>query len=376
MHGIMVEEVPEYVSMSDFEYLQSKVPSYKELFDDFLKIEVDGIVNTAKNDEKKKRVSELVGVGVGLYYSTEVLNIDKKTIGKIERPNVRIKYQDYNAVANGKLCEIETKGTTYEHNIPPMIEHILEKKSASRNKTAFKFGTVTLLKRENNSDPSKLVVCDDPEKEVFLNDEDIFYSIASHYNFIFSLSMKSIRFNKYQKSLQKIKHEVRINKNIFKGKYIFENKTYYGTYFDKRLIFDKIKNLVDFKDSLKIFNLLTTNEGNEKYFFGVEESIIDYINSKNINLLHEYKSKKWILEENKKEVYLDIDGVIFVKSLDGSDSQIEKSYSDDEVKKILKLMIDYSEGITHKCGAPCRSEDKKGKPCEIKTYASNCHFHI
>jgi hypothetical protein len=41
----------------------------------------------------------------------------------------------------------------------------------------------------------------------------------------------------------------------------------------------------------------------------------------------------------------------------------------------LGLYKSYVSWNPHTCWAPCRSKELLGKPCEIKTYRSHCHYH-
>ena len=66
---------------------------------------------------------------------------------------------------------------------------------------------------------------------------------------------------------------------------------------------------------------------------------------------------------------------MIVKSKSGSDRQIEKIMTEEEVARRLGLYVNYLRGNPHKCGAPCTSRYLEGKPCEIRTYRGNCHFH-
>jgi len=69
------------------------------------------------------------------------------------------------------------------------------------------------------------------------------------------------------------------------------------------------------------------------------------------------------------------DGILFIKSKNGQLKEIEKQFTEDEVKKRLSELYGYKRREPHQCGASCRSREKEGNPCKIMTYRENCHFH-
>jgi len=69
------------------------------------------------------------------------------------------------------------------------------------------------------------------------------------------------------------------------------------------------------------------------------------------------------------------DGVLFIRSRDGSLPEMEEKFPESDVRARLFEFNDYLSGAGHECGAPCRSREIEGKPCEIKTYREHCHFH-
>lgn len=49
------------------------------------------------------------------------------------------------------------------------------------------------------------------------------------------------------------------------------------------------------------------------------------------------------------------------------DEQVNKNFTEEEVKHRLGNVVNFYLERPHKCGAPCRSEEKEGDPCEILT---------
>ncbi len=375
MYGIFVQEVLERVSESNFEYLQSKVPYLIGLYDEYFDIEEKKIINKCKDSENKIRVTEMVGVGTGLYFVTQTLKLDKKTIRKIPRPISKIKYLDYQAIGNGKKYEIETKGTTFSNNVRECIKDCLSKKAVNSQNVAMRCGTITLLRNINDNDYSKLVICDDEEIDKIIDDNDRIKSILYHYSLFFSFILDSKYYNKFMRYLSSKKaltRGININKSGFRGFYEHNGRKYLGAYFDKRLIIQK---LLDFynKDLSEIYEKVTIESGKNKYFLGIDENIIDFINSSKWADLINYRSEE--LKRLDNSLILDIDGIIFVKSQNGSDSQLEKNYPEEKVRETMDLIFNYLGGKTHQCGASCRSWEKEGKPCEIRVYSRFCHFH-
>lgn len=91
--------------------------------------------------------------------------------------------------------------------------------------------------------------------------------------------------------------------------------------------------------------------------------------------MDKYNSKVEIINDNNNSLFLDKDGIIVLKSKNGANKQIEDILSEDEVFHRLGLYGNYVRGESHRCGAPCRSKEIEGKPCEIQTFREHCHFH-
>ena len=139
---------------------------------------------------------------------------------------------------------------------------------------------------------------------------------------------------------------------------------------------DKIEK--NFKKNMTIsqlFNLLTEKEGNVKYYIGIDIRIINDLNSLNVNGLSSYNVEKNIVDKENIRVIQDSDGVIFITASNNSDGQVNGNFTDEEVKRRLESMVDFITRNPHECGAPCRSREKEGEPCEILTYRDHCHFH-
>jgi hypothetical protein len=184
-------------------------------------------------------------------------------------------------------------------------------------------------------------------------------------------------YNKYVRFLKQRKSgRIKINENKFFAVYSFNGRNYYGECFDYRLIRENILK-EDFNDGelSNFFEMLTKKKGITKFFIGLDENIIKAINKKDIAFLNHYNSTNEYIDQFNLEKFLDKDGILIIKSKNGEDKQLERIFTEEEVKIRLGYHIGYIKKEPHQCGAPCRSRDIKGKPCEIMTFRSNCHFH-
>ena len=116
-YGILNFEIPkDKIGENEYDYREGKLASYVCLYEDYILIDKKrGIINNAQED-MLKTVSEIIGVGVGLYYSVSLLGIEKNKIKKIARP-AEGKYLDFNFSNVQQLYECETKGTTWSDPI-------------------------------------------------------------------------------------------------------------------------------------------------------------------------------------------------------------------------------------------------------------------
>lgn len=223
---------------------------------------------------------------------------------------------------------------------------------------------------------SQCVVVDDPPNENNKIDEDNSYETQLlNYAMFLSYILDSKYYNKFIKPLKNKKlKRVRINQDKFFTQYEFNGKVYLGECFDYRLIRDDLDTFR--QNNVKgLYKYKTKQYGKTKFFIGLDIDIIDTINSKNKDFLKDYKSE-WFYSENRKSYhFLDRDGILIVKSENGADSQLENIFTEDEVKRRLGVSFNKNKGYSHKCGAPCRSKEIEGKPCDIRTYRSSCHFH-
>jgi hypothetical protein len=79
-----------------------------------------------------------------------------------------------------------------------------------------------------------------------------------------------------------------------------------------------------------------------------------------------------VIEGSEKRLIRDMDGIIFVSSKDGEDDQREKNFNEGDVRQRLSYISGSITNSPHQCGAPCRSKDKEGKPCDKLTFRQNC----
>lgn len=185
----------------------------------------------------------------------------------------------------------------------------------------------------------------------------------------------------YNRIVKVLEKKINYRKPIIKEdkiKYIFEYNglEYWGQCFDKRLILSKIRNYSEnFRNLDQLFNILTSRIGREKYFLGLDKNIIKNINKKNTSFLENYSSNDIYQSRHNIEYIQMSDGALFIKSKNGELPEMERQFPEDEVKERLIQIINRERNEWHKCGAPCKSREKEGKPCEIKTFREHCHFH-
>lgn len=375
-YAIMMWEVPPKIKESDFDYLQSKVPSLEGMLSDFIEFSTDTIYNLSNDDRVKKIVSEAVGVGLGLKYSVGLLKTNPNKFKKIGAPD-KGKYLDYSTIADSKEYEIETKGTI-SNSFSTMKKDIVEKKANPNLKSVhLRFGTISLLKNKVDTSKSKCVIIDAPPEDEAVKNDDTFMTQLQSYAIFLSYILDSTYYNRYVKPLRKGKiKRIKINNQKFFGKYKFQEKEYFGEGFDYRLVRDNLNSLAERNlDNKKLFQLLTEQVGITKIFIGLDEKVISAINKKDENFLNQYESEVIFLDDNESIKFLDKDGILIVKSKNGADTQLEEIFPESEVERRLGLYENYIKREPHQCSAPCRSRDKEGKPCEIMTFREHCHFH-
>jgi hypothetical protein len=373
-YAIWMWEVPEHIKESDFDYLQSKIPALESMVSDFINFTDNTIENLSNDDRVKKIVSEAVGVGVGLKYVSELLKTNPNKFKKIP-PAIKGKYLDYSTILNSKKYEVETKGTVSQ-SYSSFKKDILEKKKNASEEVYLRFGTIAMMKSSDSGEQSNIVIVDDPPQDIPVEKDDTFKTQLFSYATFLSRILDPKFSNDYVTALRRNKiSSIRINQNKFYAKYSFEGIDYYGECFDHRLIREHIESLrIENRNVTDIFNRLTEKVGKSKFFIGLDESILHAINLKDQTFLRQYNSQ--ISRESiYKNAFLGKDGVLIVKSVDGSDKQLESLFTEEEVFKRLRLFIDYINGTAHECGYPCTSPGIEGKPCEILTYRELCHVH-
>jgi len=365
---------PDKLGEYEFDYSQGKVPHLYGLYDDYITLGGKQLFNLAQ-EETATDVSEIIGVGVGLFYSIQLLGIEPNKIKKIKRADKQQKYLDFAFVKDQQQYEFEAKGTTYEANVKAQIEDVKLKKKDKPN-TACRFGTVTLARKRGEVGSSRVIVCDAYEK-VTVDDRYNIYDYLEYYLFIFSLILDNPLYNRLNKRVRTRKvYRGQINTNKIRGSYIISGVRYLGEYFDKRLLLEKIReNTYEGITLNALFKNLTDSIGNEKYFLGIDERVIAAINRTDIDYLDKGTDVGIRRALKDRAIIADKDGVIFVKSANGADKQVEENFTETNVKERLAILYNYSRNERHPCGAPCRSREKYGKPCEIMTFRDHCHFH-
>lgn len=375
-YAIMMQEVPKNIKESDFEYLQSKIPHLEGMYSEWIVLTKNMINNLSEDDRQQKIISEAIGVGVGLKYSVELLKVNPNSFKKI-KPAKKGKYLDYSAIVDSKEYEIETKGTVGRY-YSTMANDILEKKKDSTTDVYLKYGTITVVNKADETREVKCVIVDDPPNEDNVSEDDLFETQVKNYSLILSFILDSRYFNRFiRPALKNDYSKAKINTSKFFGRYKFKGKNYLGEYFDYRLVASHYKNKQLSTKAKKnaFFKQLTGNLGKTKMFIGVEESVLNAINEVNTGFLAQYRSEKHLTEKDSIIKFLDEDGILFVKSSNGKDEQIENIFTEEVVRERIEMYSNYVERNVHICGAPCRSKEKRGKSCAIRTYRSNCHFH-
>jgi len=383
-YGIFKHPVPpEKIGENDFEYLQSKIPSFYDLYDELIDFQEERKrIESKVSGEDLKNISEIVGIAVGLKSAETILKLKKMDFHKIPPSKHKLKRLDFiTTPVNNKKIEIETKGTAYSGNVNHMIEDIKNKKkdqtinNQNRNE---KYGFVTLLQRPEDKNTAKIFATD-PENDADFKEYKGIYFYINYYLIYFSFILDNMEYNKLARKLKNGKYNYRnrlINQKKLKYKFSFFKKEYVGQYFDKRLILEIIIKNYSFDDSLtELFNKLTKNIGKEKYFLGIDIDIIKNLNNNNADYFKDYKLED-VYEIEKNVEYIQMsDGVLFIKSANGQLKEIEEQFTEGEVKRRLGELYGYKRREPHQCGAACRSRDKKGKPCKKMTYREHCHFH-
>ena len=377
-YGIFHYEIPpDKLSDNNFEYLESKIPAYVGMYEDYIDIdEGRQSIKSKTSGESVKNLSEIIGIALGLKSAIKIFGLNKKEIENIPISTKQEKRLDYKSTYKGSEIHIETKGTTNKYNVKTMIQDIHAKK-VGKNSINHKYGFVTLFDGLNKNNGTKIYVTD-PNVEPFENNFKGVYKYIYYYLIYFSFILDNPDYNKLFKTLI---YKRSINKNTIKidkfdYSFTFKNKKYLGQCFDKRLILKLVQNSMTDNDNItSLFKKLTTNYNRNKYFLGLDIEILKNINSRNIKFLDNY-----ILEDiyDTKENYSYIqmsDGVLFIISKNGALPEMEEKFSEAKVKRRLGQLYSFEKREPQKCGAPCKSKDIEGKPCDILTYRGHCHFH-
>lgn len=378
--GIFKEEIPpSHVHETEYLYLQSKVSAYMELYNDFIEVKGNTIVNLSRDDRKMKDVSEIVGIALGIKFTIECFAVKQQEITKIPPPDKKAKYLDYKFTSDEETFEIETKGTT-SANVKSFVADILKKKKASES-TSFRFGTVAVLAKPGKSHKSILHICDDPPEDVRRKARDT--NIPWHYISAFGYLLDNKYYNEIARAVQqgrkpKIKRARKIKEGFF-GSYVYRGKTYFGEYFDFRVNLENVASQSAGRGETlnAVFRRLTREKGRKKFFIGVRSDIVELVlgggGLEEILRLDIKRIKS--TDDAGVEILRDSDGIIVVSASDRVDPQIEEIFTEQEVKNRIGNMLSFQRNEPTLCGAPCRSREKKGKACAIKTFRGSCHFH-
>lgn len=372
-YGIYMEPVPEWICDSDFKYIEGKVPHLIGLNGDWIALDSHKVLNRASG-EKATDISELIGVGIGLYYLSRLLRSNSNRIRQIPPPNERKKILDFAVFNKQQLFEIETKGTAYRRNVGGMKKDI-DKKKKDNNNSSVKIGTVALARKEGAKGRSKLFVMDDFDEE-FSEGVATIRSFFYNYLSVLSLILDSKYFNLLRKQLQTPSFFWMFDQSKIPSRYELNDVVYLGQYFDRRLRLDTVNAFAHSYRSIDaLFKAITREVGREKYFIGIDEEVIKMLNEQKVEALMQLDNSMQL--EQRKDVFsfVDTDGVLILRSRNSADKQIERNFPEKAVRKRLSFVSDYARGVSHLCGAPCTGWEKEGEPCKNRTYREHCHHH-
>jgi hypothetical protein len=379
-YGVFMYEVPKHIRESDFRYLQSKVPYLEGLYTDYLAVSADSLINLSTDDRIKKLMSETIGVAVGLKYTMKLLGTKAHKFKKIP-PVSEGKYLDYSIVEANRLYEIETKGTV-STSVNAMIDDILAKKANTTGRAYLRFGTITKIKNNaaENRVSSCLIVDEPPDDNANEEqDPDIRDTILANYGLFLSYILDSKYYNRFIRPvLDKRRVAKQIDTGKFYGTYVFKGKEYLGECFDYRLIENNIRAAANAGGSREVgavFKRITERVGRTKFFLGLDKRLVEAINKGDYGYLSRFETDSEIIEEDGSYEFLDTDGILVVKSRGGSNKQLDLLFPEKKVESRVRLYASYVQGEAHRCGAPCRSPQKEGEPCQKLTYRSHCYFH-
>ena len=172
-----------------------------------------------------------------------------------------------------------------------------------------------------------------------------------------------------------------IKKDKFYTAITYDGRKFFGECFDRRLDLSDIHIHYAKNDTIpKILKKITKEKGKYKYFIGIDEQIINLLNTLGTNDTDMTTVNKYPISRNDDFTNGDFtfvaeNGVIFMRRSSGNTKQIDELFSEFEVERRLGYLVDFLNNHPHECGGVCTSRDKEGKSCEILTFRENCHFH-
>ena len=162
-YGIMNIDVPEKICENDFTYIFGKIPAFEMMYDDHISIE-NGFLYNNSTGESKIKVSEMIGVGLGLKYATELLEVPITSFLKIPAPKKKLKYLDFHALTSIGKVKLECKGTTNTGSINSFLASIEAKKKDDDDINTTNIGTIAVVRKTRDINESYLYVTDDFNK--------------------------------------------------------------------------------------------------------------------------------------------------------------------------------------------------------------------
>ena len=302
-----------------------------------------------------------------------------------------MKNVDFKAVKRGKEYNVEAKGTTDSDGIRKALKSIDEKKKTNVGEVIddgiTRIGVVLKANGANDIKPSKVIVSDDFSDNTESPNRTI-WEYLEFYKIFLSLVLDNSEYNKMCRRIIKIKNSKRtplvysrifyLTKNM--RTYACRNRKFYGYFFDQRLILQRFRTLIkELKTRIRdndLFSYITEQIGIHKIFIGIDSEMFDALSRLNIGKIQSFTCKnEYEYQSDDLVRYLSDDGIIYVCSNNCADAQTEELFPESEVKARLRLIDGFEHEEPHECGGICRSREREGLPCRIKTYREHCHFH-
>ena len=96
-YGIFHYEIPpDRLSDNNFEYLESKIPAYVGMYEDYIDFDISRqSIKSKTSGESAKNLSEIVGIAIGLKSAIQIFGLNKKEIENIPIGTKKKKRHEY-----------------------------------------------------------------------------------------------------------------------------------------------------------------------------------------------------------------------------------------------------------------------------------------